>query len=137
MYTGPSVEHYRCYKVYIYKRIAEHISDTFELFPEKTTIPIIYSDDVTTDVPTDLISALKNKAPDAPFAPLGTEKLDALIKLADILQGQTTGKNNLDTTKTQTKILEQTKNMIQPPPKVEPQSVTVPEYLTHQTRCKA
>ena len=74
-FIGSVVEHYRCYKVYINNTIAERIADTMEFFPEKTTMPGIFSSDTATHVETDLIIVLKNPPPDASFAPLNTEKL--------------------------------------------------------------
>ena len=54
-----------------------------------------------------LIRKLKNPTPAAPFASLGTEKLDVLKKLAEIFQGQISSKNTLESTETQIKVLEQ------------------------------
>ena len=82
--------------------------------------------DAATHVATYLISVLKNIAPAAPFAPLGKEKLDAIRKLVGISQGQITPKTKVETTKTQTKIVEQNQNRTQPPPRVESQAVTIP-----------
>ena len=89
-----------------------------ELFPENTTIPGIYSVNAATYAATDLISALKNPAPAVPFAPLVTEKLNVLIKLSETFEGQTTPETKLETTETQTKIVEQNQNRTQPPPRV-------------------
>ena len=83
---------------------------------------------------TQLISALKNTPPGAPFSPLDTEKLNALKKMADILQGKIAGKAKLDTTETQTKIVEQRKNRTYPPLRVDPQVVTIPAALKPQTK---
>ena len=41
---------------------------------------------------------MENPATAALLAPLGTEELDALIKLAYIFQGKITGRTKLDTT---------------------------------------
>ena len=56
-------------------------------------MPVIYSTIAATHAATELISALKNPAPDASFESLGTEKLDALRKLVEIYQCQITFKN--------------------------------------------
>ena len=70
-------------------------------------MPVISSSDAATHEATDLISAFKNPTPDAPFAPLGTKKLDALRKLAEIYQGQISPKTTLEPTETQIKVVEQ------------------------------
>ena len=51
-YIGPTVEHYRCYKVYIYNKTWERIADTVELFPENTTMPVISSANAATHMAT-------------------------------------------------------------------------------------
>ena len=58
-------------------------------------MPGIYSANAAIHAERDLISTLKNSAPAALFVYLGTEKLYALRKLADIFQGKITEKTNL------------------------------------------
>ena len=94
----PSVEHYWCYKVYIYNTRAELITDTVELFPVNTMMKGISSADAATHASIYLIGALKDPTQAALFAPLGIKKLDSLRKLADIFQRQITEKTELETT---------------------------------------
>ena len=101
-----------------------------ELFPENTTTTGISSPNTAIHAATDLITELKNTPPYAPFKPLGTEKLNSLRKLVEIIQGQITPKTKLDTTETQTKIVEQNQNITQLPPIVEQQAVTIPSSPT-------
>ena len=136
-YIGPSVEHYWCYKVYISNTKVEHISDIMELFSVNTMIPGISSADAATHVATELIISLKNSAQSTLFVLLVTEKLYALRKLAYIFQGKITENTKLKTCETQTKKVEQNKNRTQPPPKVEPQAVSIPASPTLQTIRKA
>ena len=68
-------------------------------------MPVMSSFDSATQEATYLNNALENQAPYAPFAPLGTEKLNTLRKIAEIFQGQITPKNKLETTETRTKIV--------------------------------
>eukprot|EP00957_Ditylum_brightwellii_P061397 4660441-Ditylum_brightwellii.AAC.1 len=49
-------------------------------------MPKAASKDAATHVALDLIHALQNPAPDAPFSQLGQKQMDALHKLADIFQ---------------------------------------------------
>ena len=136
-YIVPEVEHYRCYKVYIYNTREEKITDTVELFPKNTTITLIYSAYEYIHAETHLIITLENTATDTPFSPLRIEKLNALRKLAEIFQVQITQKIELDTTEKKTKLVEQNQNRNHPPPRVKAQSVTIPELPTHQKRRKA
>ena len=63
----------------------------------------ISSADAVTNTETDLIGTLENPVPAAPFAPLCTEKLDALRKLADIFQVQIIEKTKLEKLKLRSK----------------------------------
>ena len=55
----------------------------------------ISSVDAATHLATEFISALKNPAPAAPFATLVTEKLNAIRKFSEKIQGQITSKTKL------------------------------------------
>jgi hypothetical protein len=47
-YIGPSLEHYRCYTVYITKTRGKRIVETVDFFPEKFTLPFPSSQDLAT-----------------------------------------------------------------------------------------
>jgi hypothetical protein len=85
-YIGGAPEHYRCHRVYVSKTRAERIAKTVEFFPHNCPMPKTSSADAATQAARDLISALQNPAPAAPFATLGNEQLHAIRKLADIFQ---------------------------------------------------
>ena len=89
-YIGPSVENYQCYKVYISNTRSERITETVELFTDNTMIIGISSTNAATHIETDLIKALKNLSPASLFDTFGIKNLNALIKLAEIFQGQIT-----------------------------------------------
>ena len=57
--------------------------------------------------------------------------------MAGILQGQIKAKSKLETTETQTKIVEQEKNGTQPPTRVEQQVVIISESPTPHIICKS
>ena len=63
-------------------------------------MPGISFADSATRASTVLINAMKNTARAKPFVPLGIEKLNALIKLAEIFQGQIKSKTKLKKTET-------------------------------------
>jgi hypothetical protein len=57
-YIGPSLEHYRCYTVYITKTRSNRVVETVDLFPEKITYPFPSSHDLATQAAADLTHAL-------------------------------------------------------------------------------
>jgi hypothetical protein len=83
-YILPALEHYCCYQVYITKTNTTRISDTVEFFPSKTTLPAVSSANTAHHVARDLIQALINLHPSAPFLPFGDAKINALEQLAKI-----------------------------------------------------
>jgi hypothetical protein len=81
-YLGPAPEHYTCHQVYVTKTAAERTSDTVEFFPERCIMPRLSSTDTIVKSAIDLIDALRNPSPAAPFAKLGEEQLVALHQLS-------------------------------------------------------
>ena len=84
----------------------------------------------STHAATDFIIAQKKSASASLFAPLCTEKLKLLRKLAEISQGQISSKIKLETTETYTKIVEQKKDRTHPPSRVYPKAVIIPAAPT-------
>jgi hypothetical protein len=89
-YIGAAPEHYRCHRVYVTKTRAERIAKTVEFFPHQCAMPKTSSADAATRAAQDLIHALDNPSPAAPFATLGADQLHAIRKLAEIFQTTTT-----------------------------------------------
>jgi hypothetical protein len=85
-YTGPAMEHYRCYQIYVTKTQSYRISDTVEFFPHQVPMPKLSSADAAQQAARDLIFALEHPTPAAPFHPLGEAQLTALRKLATIFE---------------------------------------------------
>jgi hypothetical protein len=83
-YLGAAPEHYRCYRVYVYKAVVERIAKTVQRFPHKCAMPKTSSADTALRAAQALLEALKNPSPAAPFATLGQEQLQALEQLATI-----------------------------------------------------
>jgi hypothetical protein len=79
------MEHYRCYSIYVTKTRSYRIADTVEFFPSKLKMPKLSSADAATHAAQDLIAALQNPSPAAPFHPMGDAQLTALRQLATIL----------------------------------------------------
>jgi hypothetical protein len=58
LYIGPSLEHYRCYTVYITKTRGERVVETVDSPPEKFTLPFPSAQDMATQAAAQLTHAL-------------------------------------------------------------------------------
>jgi hypothetical protein len=83
-YIGPSLEHYRCYTVYITKRRASRIVKIDDFFPHKFELPFPSSSELATQAAADLTHALLNPQPAGPFCQVDDEQAIALRRLANI-----------------------------------------------------
>jgi hypothetical protein len=81
-YIGPSLEHYRCYTVYITKTRSNIILETIDFFPQKITLPFPSSHDLATQAAADLTHALLHPQPAGPFCQVSNEQMIALKRLA-------------------------------------------------------
>jgi hypothetical protein len=93
-YIGAAPEHYRCHRMYITTTAAERIAKTVEFFPHDCAMPKTSSADNATQAALDLVDALENPSPAAPFATIGQEQLHAIRKLADIFCDTTSPAKN-------------------------------------------
>jgi hypothetical protein len=85
-YIGPAMEHYRSHRVYCSTTGHERISDTVDFFPKHYKVPGLSSDDVATMAALDLTHALRNPAPTTPFKQPGTDRMQAIKRLAAIFE---------------------------------------------------
>jgi hypothetical protein len=83
-YIGPSLEHYRCYTIYITKTRANRIVETVEFSPHKFISPFPSSHDLATQAAADRTHALLHPQPAGPFCQVGDEQTNALRRLASI-----------------------------------------------------
>ena len=83
-YVGYAPEHYRCYTIHVTKTNATRIGSTVEFFPTHSRMPQMSSSDHALRAALELVTALQNPAPAAPFAPMGLQQLQALRHLADL-----------------------------------------------------
>jgi hypothetical protein len=86
-YTGPALEHYRCYTVYITKTTGDRIVETVHFPPQKITLPFPSSQDLATQAAVELTHALLHPQPAGPFCKVGDEQTIALKRLASIFEG--------------------------------------------------
>ena len=84
-YTGPALESYRCYTVWLWDTRASRICDTLTWFPTKVTMPLASSNDLILAGIHDIVQALRNPSPKSPLAPLTDSHHDALSQLTTIL----------------------------------------------------
>jgi hypothetical protein len=111
-YLGHAPEHYRCYRVFVSSTAAERIAETVEFFPATSNMPRTSSADAATKAASNLIHALQNPAPAAPFAGLGNRQQQALEQLANIFA------NSVSTTPASPRVVENFPILRQQSPRV-------------------
>jgi hypothetical protein len=89
-YTGPAMDHYRQYKVWVTDTRAERVSQTLVWFPKWVPLPRNTSNDYATIAALELVRALKNPSAGGPLPPLPDEQLEAMLKLAEIFHRHST-----------------------------------------------
>ena len=95
-YVGPSLQHYRCLKCYNPDTYAEVDTDTLQLIPNVTPIPVYTDVDVVKQAVTDILHVLKNKTKNnIPTVLKGDNIQNAFKQIADLL-----GNNNATMTPT-------------------------------------
>jgi hypothetical protein len=65
-YVGPALEHYRCYRVYVWETQAERTTDTLSWFPTKVTLPTSTSEARIGAALQDVVTELQKPRP--PFS---------------------------------------------------------------------
>jgi hypothetical protein len=85
-YTGPALESYWCYTVWMWDTRSTRICDTLTWFPTKTTMPLASSNNlILAGIKKDIVHALHNLSPGSPLAPLTDSHHNALTELKSIL----------------------------------------------------
>ena len=87
-YTGPAMEHYRCFKTYIWKSKAERITDTLEWFPHYVKMPKISDLDLLLSATSDILQVLNNPQHNGPISPLADSEREKLKTVTEILHKQ-------------------------------------------------
>ncbi len=77
-YTGPALEHYQCYKVYVAKTASFIVLDTVGFFPDNIPVLKTAVNNAATQALMQLAEALDRPTPPAPFATLHTLHLQAI-----------------------------------------------------------
>jgi hypothetical protein len=85
-YIGPSLEHYRCYTVYITKTRSSRIVETVDFIPHQFKIPFPSSSYLATQAAAELTHSLLNPQPAGPFCQVGDKQAIVLRKLATIFK---------------------------------------------------
>jgi hypothetical protein len=91
-YIGPSMLHYRCYRIWIPETLSVRVADTLAWFPAQVKMPALSSTDAATAAARDLIHALQHPTGPSPLAPLHDGDTAALKLLADIIATATRAK---------------------------------------------
>ena len=77
-YVGPSMHHYRCYRVYIPSTNAERIADTIEFIHDKLPIPATSSLDQARQAARDLVDIFQHPQASSLFLNFGRAQYNAL-----------------------------------------------------------
>jgi hypothetical protein len=72
-YTGPALEHYRCYMVYISKTRSERVVEKVDFSPTEIHLPFPSSKELATQADKQLTHALLDQKPAGPFCQVGDE----------------------------------------------------------------
>jgi hypothetical protein len=97
-YIGPIMEHYQAHRVYFSTTGQKRISDTVEFFPHHCKVLVMSSTDAAAITALDLTLALQNLTQTSPFKQLGTERMQAIKKLAAMLPEKATMEAHTDPT---------------------------------------
>jgi hypothetical protein len=95
-YVGPVMEYYGAHRVYFSTTGHERISDAVYFFPKHCKVPRLSSADAATMEALDLTHALKNPAPTTPFKQPGTDRMQAIKKLAAIFESMAPERTPVD-----------------------------------------
>ena len=89
-YLGPTMEHYRCHRVFITKTKAERITNTVEFFHHKHPPPMANPTELAIHAVNDLVKALEQPHPIIIPTPKENNQLRALKALAEIFHHKPT-----------------------------------------------
>jgi len=81
-YLGPSMEHYRCHRVYCNATSAERVTDTIKIFPHYGNLPTLTAQEAAVLAQENIQALLEDKTNQAQF---GAKQLEALQQLAESL----------------------------------------------------
>ncbi|KAI2496641.1 Reverse transcriptase (RNA-dependent DNA polymerase) [Fragilaria crotonensis] len=118
-YTGPALESYRCYTVWLWETRASRICDTLVWFPTKVTMPIASSNDLILAGIGDIIQALRNPSP-VPLWPRLLTVYEALLQLTRVLTTVASPPQTIFSDEAPTRVTDADKNPVAPL-RVEPQ----------------
>ena len=88
-YIDRAKDHYRCYNIYVPETRVVLQPDTVEFLPHNSKMLLQSSAENSTIAATELIHALRNPAPAAPYTHLGDAQMQALEQLAENFQHAT------------------------------------------------
>ena len=88
-YIGPSMEHYRCHRVYLPQTRSERIGKSVRFFPHNCVAPEVDPRDEATRAAQLLTAALEKAQKGGPYSPPTQQQLQALTQLSEIFQSLT------------------------------------------------
>ena len=88
-YTGPSMDHYRCYECFIPSTRGKMNADTVEFFPQAVPFPNVTADQYLRQAATDILAILQSPEQNIPSLSYGSALTNAYIQVAQILKRAT------------------------------------------------
>ena len=83
-YTGPAIQHYRCYETHVTKTLPKRVLDTVTFLPHDIIMPPVVSRKSVLAKTEDLMKLLNNKAKPLPFQEHHEPSLADLQQLSEI-----------------------------------------------------
>jgi hypothetical protein len=84
-YTGPALDSYRCYRIWIWETRDVRVCDTVTWFPTKVVMPKSSSTDMILASLRDIAHALQNLEPHSPLIPQSNSHKSALEQLITLI----------------------------------------------------
>ena len=122
-YVGPTLENYRCYKVYVSKTRSARIFDTVSFYPHLCKSPVLQPIEQAVIAANNLTSSLQNlEKKNAPQYSKENKTIQALENLSNIFLQQMERKRSSNTTK-YPRVIKFANNPITPYPRVNQQTL--------------
>ena len=97
-YIGPSMEHYRCYQIFLPSTRGTMNADTVDFFRETIPFPTVNTDQYLRQAATDILAILQAPEKNIPSLSYGSSVANAYVQIAQILKRATLPPTSKQTT---------------------------------------
>ena len=84
-YVGPAMNHYQCYRVWMWETRDVRVGLTVSWFPRNVKMPELTASDLILASLQQILQCLKDPTPAHPAAPLHQSHSEVLVRLAELL----------------------------------------------------